>query len=67
MPAGAFLHLLLDALGFRGSGSFGAYHVFYRLDVVRPCDKCGVIAISIVILTWGLLRESLRLSIDAVP
>jgi len=63
---GAFLHLLLDALVSIGVVVSGLIMYFTGWMWFDPVISV-VIAISIVISTWGLLRESLRLSIDAVP
>lgn len=63
---GAFLHLLVDALVSVGVVFSG---VVIRLSAWQFIDPLVSIAIGIVILisTWGLLKESIRLVIDAVP
>jgi len=63
---GAFLHLLVDAivsLGVVVSGLIIYYTDWYFIDVWISI----VIAIVILVGTWGILTESIRLSLDAVP
>ncbi|HTQ64793.1 MAG TPA: cation diffusion facilitator family transporter [Puia sp.] len=62
----AFLHLLADAIVSAGlviAGILIFYTGYYWLDPVLSI----VIAAVILISTWRLLRDSLRLSLDAVP
>jgi len=62
----AYLHLLSDALvslGLVVAGIVIYYTHWYWLDPVLSV----VIAAVILISTWGLLRDSLRLSLDGVP
>jgi len=62
----AYLHLLSDAvvsLGLVIAGIIIHYTGWYWLDPVFSI----IIAIVIVLGTWRLLRESLRLSLDGVP
>lgn len=63
---GAYLHMLADALVSLGVVAAGflimATH-WYWLD---PVISFGIMAV-IVVSTWGLLRDSLRLSLDGVP
>jgi cobalt-zinc-cadmium efflux system protein len=63
---GAFLHLLGDALI-----SFGvviAAVIIYYTGWVWLDPLMGLFIISIILLgTWGLLRDSVRLILDAVP
>ena len=62
----AYLHLISDALVSAGivAGGFIIYYThWYWIDNVMSLIIAGVILIS----TWKLLRESLRLSIDGVP
>ncbi len=63
---GAYLHMAADALvsvGVVVSGLLIAYTGWYVIDPV-----IGIfIALIIVYSTWGLLRDSLRLSLDGVP
>ena len=63
---GAFLHMLTDALVSLGvviSGIIIRYTHLYWLDGVTSI----AILITILIGTWSLLTQSLRLSLDAVP
>lgn len=62
----AYLHLLADALisaGVAVAGLVIYYTHWYWLDAVSSI----AIAIVILVSTWGLLRESLRLSLEGVP
>jgi len=63
---GAFLHLLVDALVSVGvviSGVLIHYTGVHEIDLVISV----LIALVILITTWGLLKESLRLTLDGVP
>ena len=63
---GAFLHLLVDALVSVGvviSGLVMFYTGWNMIDTIISI----LIAIIIIVTTWGLLKESIRLTIDAVP
>lgn len=63
---GAYLHMATDALVSVGvviSGLVIARTGWYIIDPVIGL----LIAIIIIISTWGLLRDSLRLSLDGVP
>jgi cobalt-zinc-cadmium efflux system protein len=63
---GAFLHMAADAgvsLGVVITGIIITYTNIYILDPVISI----VIVLVIVIGTWGLLKDSLNLSMDAVP
>ena len=63
---GAFLHLLVDALVSVGvviSGVLIHYTGYSQIDLIVSI----IIAIVILITTWGLLKESIRLTIDGVP
>lgn len=63
---GAYLHMAADALvsvGVVASGIMIRYTGWFVIDPLMGI----VIAIIIVISTWGLLRDSLRLSLDGVP
>ncbi len=63
---GAFLHLLVDAIVSVGvviSGIFIYYTNWNIIDVIISV----VIAIVILITTWGLFRESLKLTLDGIP
>jgi len=62
----AYMHLLSDAmvsLALVVGGVIIYYTHWYRIDPVLGI----VVAIVILISTWGLLRSSLRLSLDGVP
>ncbi len=62
----AYLHLLADAgvsAGVVAAGVIIRYTHWYWLDTVVSMGVLVVILIS----TWGLLADSLRLSLDAVP
>ncbi len=63
---GAYLHLAADALvslGVVGAGLVMAATGWFWLDSAVSFAVIAVILIS----TWGLLRDSLRLSLDGVP
>lgn len=63
---GAYLHMAADALvsvGVVVSGLLIAYTGWYIVDPIIGI----LIALIIVYSTWGLLRDSLRLSLDGVP
>ncbi len=63
---GAFLHMLADTLvsiGVVVSGIVIKYTGWYMIDPIIGV----VIAIVILVSTWSLLAESLRMSTDAVP
>lgn len=63
---GAYLHMVADTLVSVGvviSGVVIYYTGFYILDPIIGI----VIAVVILFSTWGLLRDSIRLSLDGVP
>ncbi len=63
---GAYLHMLADAavsLGVAVAGVAMVYTGWYWLD---PLVSLAIVAV-IVIGTWGLLRESLQLALNAIP
>ncbi|MCH2043844.1 MAG: cation diffusion facilitator family transporter [Saprospiraceae bacterium] len=63
---GAYLHMLADALVSLGvvvSGVIIIFTQWYWLDAVMSI----LIAVIILVSTWGLLTESWKLSIDGVP
>lgn len=63
---GAYLHMAADALvsiGVVVSGIVITHTGWYIIDPIVGL----VIAIVIIVSTWGLLRDSLRLSLDGVP
>ena len=62
----AFLHLASDALvslGLVAGGIVIFYTHLYWIDPLLSIIICGVIIVS----TWSLLKDSLRLSLDGVP
>ena len=62
----AYLHLMSDAivsLGIVAGGIIIFYTNWFWIDSALSI----VIAIVILVTTWGLLRSSLRLSLDGVP
>jgi cobalt-zinc-cadmium efflux system protein len=63
---GAFLHMAADAVVSLGVVVSGALILFYGFNWVDPLISL-VIAAVIFISTWGLLRDSLNLAVDAVP
>jgi cobalt-zinc-cadmium efflux system protein len=63
---GAYLHMAADALvsvGVLVSGIVIRYTGYYLIDPLIGL----VIALVIIYSTWGLLRDSIRLSLDGVP
>jgi len=63
---GAFLHMAADALvslGVLVSGVIIFYTYWFWLDAVISI----IIMIVIVVSSWGLLKDSLRLTLDGVP
>ncbi|MED4963978.1 cation diffusion facilitator family transporter [Heyndrickxia coagulans] len=63
---GAFLHMAADALVSLGVVIAGAIILFTGWEWVDPVTSI-LIAVVIFAGTWGLLRESADLSLDAVP
>ncbi|MED4942516.1 cation diffusion facilitator family transporter [Heyndrickxia coagulans] len=63
---GAFLHMAADALVSLGVVIAGAIMLFTGWEWVDPVTSI-LIAVVIFAGTWGLLRESADLSLDAVP
>ena len=63
---GAFLHLMVDALVSVGVVVSGLIIRFTGWHFIDPVISI-VIGAVIMVTTWGLLRESMRLVIDAVP
>ena len=63
---GAFLHMAADAGISLGVVVSGALILFYGWNWVDPVISL-VIAAAIFFSTWGLLRDSLNLAVDAVP
>ncbi|GAC1423702.1 MAG: cation diffusion facilitator family transporter [Flavisolibacter sp.] len=62
----AYLHLLSDALVSLGLVMGGIVIYFTKWYWLDPALSI-IIAATILISTWNLLRESLRLSLDGVP
>jgi len=63
---GAFLHMAADAAVSLGVVVSGALILFFGFTWVDPLISL-VIAAVIFLSTWGLLRDSLNLAVDAVP
>lgn len=63
---GAFLHMLMDALVSVGVVISGVVINITGWTLIDPIIGL-IIAAIIFISTWNLLKESLRLSLDAVP
>lgn len=63
---GAFLHMAADAAVSLGVVGSGALILIYGLNWIDPVISL-VIAAVIFISTWGLLRDSMNLAVDAVP
>lgn len=63
---GAYLHMLADTLVSVGVVISGVIISFTGWYVIDPVISL-VIAVIILVSTWDLLKESVRLSIDAVP
>lgn len=63
---GAFLHLGLDALVSAGVVIAGFIITATGLKWIDPLISLVIMAV-VIYSTWGLLTESLRLSLDAVP
>ena len=63
---GAYLHMAADTLVSVGVVISGILIMYTGWTLVAPIIGL-VIAVIIVISTWGLLHDSLRLSLDGVP
>jgi cobalt-zinc-cadmium efflux system protein len=63
---GAFLHMAADAAVSLGVVASGALIFYLGLNWIDPLISL-VIAAVILLSTWGLLRDSLNLAVDAVP
>lgn len=63
---GAFLHLLVDALVSVGVMVSGIIMYYTNWNLVDPIISF-IIAIVILITTWNLLKESLKLILDGKP
>lgn len=63
---GAFLHMAADAGISLGVVVSGLLIMFYGFNWVDPLISLAIAA-AIFFSTWGLLRDSLNLAVDAVP
>lgn len=63
---GAYLHLILDALVSAGVVIAGLLISYTGLTWIDPFISLLIMAV-VIYSTWGLLTESLKLSLDAVP
>ena len=63
---GAFLHMAADAAVSLGVVVSGALILYLGFNWIDPVISL-VIAAVIFLSTWGLLRDSLNLAVDAVP
>ncbi len=63
---GAYLHLITDALVSAGVVVAGFIIAFTGIAWIDPLISIVIMAI-VLYSTWGLLTESLKLSMDAVP
>ncbi|WP_338767475.1 cation diffusion facilitator family transporter [Bernardetia sp. ABR2-2B] len=63
---GAFLHLLVDALVSVGVVVAGTIIYFTGWTIIDPIISL-VIAVVVLISTWNLFNESIRLVLDGVP
>jgi len=63
---GAYLHMVADAAVSLGVALAGVAILATGLAWIDPVVSLTVVAV-IVLATWGLLRDSLRLSLHAVP
>ena len=63
---GAYLHMAADALVSVGVVVSGIIIMHTGWSIIDPIIGL-VIAVIIIISTWGLLHDSLRLSLDGVP
>ncbi|RYD74205.1 MAG: cation transporter, partial [Sphingobacteriales bacterium] len=62
----AYLHLLTDALVSAGVVVAGVIIYYTHIYWIDPLMSLVIMAV-VLVSTWGLLRESLQLSMDAVP
>lgn len=62
----AYMHLAVDALVSAGVVVAGLLIYYTGLEWIDPFISLAIMAI-VIYGTWGLLKESLRLSLDAVP
>jgi len=63
---GAFLHLMVDALVSVGVVISGIVIYYTNWNIVDPIISL-VIGVVILLTTWGLFKESLKLTLDGIP
>jgi cobalt-zinc-cadmium efflux system protein len=63
---GAYLHLILDAVVSAGVVIAGLIISYTGIKWIDPLISLIIMAV-VIYSTWGLLTESLKLSLDAVP
>ena len=63
---GAYLHMAADALVSVGVVVSGIIIMYTGWSIIDPIIGLGI-AVIIIVSTWGLLHDSLRLSLDGVP
>ena len=63
---GAYLHMAADALVSVGVVASGIIITYTGWSIIDPIIGLGI-AVIIIVSTWGLLHDSLRLSLDGVP
>lgn len=63
---GAFLHMVADAVVSAGVVASGALILWTGWQWVDPVVSLAIV-IVIVVGTWSLFRDSIRMSLDAVP
>ena len=63
---GAYLHMAADALVSVGVVVSGIIITYTEWSIIDPIIGLGI-AVIIIVSTWGLLHDSLRLSLDGVP
>ena len=63
---GAYLHMAADTLVSVGVVASGIIITYTGWSIIDPIIGLGI-AVIIIVSTWGLLHDSLRLSLDGVP
>lgn len=63
---GAYLHMAADTLVSVGVVVSGIIITYTGWSIIDPIIGLGI-AVIIIVSTWGLLHDSLRLSLDGVP
>lgn len=63
---GAFLHLMVDAVVSLGVVVSGVVMMYTGWNIIDPIISF-VIAVVIFVTTWGLLKESIKLTLDGTP